>query len=72
MGDENTLKQVLIIDVPGLKKHSAIKMEDIKKIVKGERTSKPTIVGTAIGAGADAIFWVWFAQIMNEWVGGGH
>ncbi len=71
--EDNTLQTVVILDVSGHKKHYAIPLNDIKKIIQGERTNTPTLVGTSIGAGVDIVFWVWLAKHLNELVGGdGH
>ncbi|MBK8563379.1 MAG: hypothetical protein IPN76_08525 [Saprospiraceae bacterium] len=71
--ENNTLQTAVIIDVSGYKKHYAIPLNDIKKLIKGERTSTPTLVGTSIGAGVDTIFWMWLAKNLNElFSGDGH
>jgi hypothetical protein len=57
--DNNGYNPLLVIDVKGQRKHSAIPINDINHIVIGRKSDGPKLLGGAIGLVLDSAFSFW-------------
>lgn len=70
VGENNEIVQVLVLDVIGQFKHSAIPLSDIDEITLGRKSKGPKLLGTSIGLLLDGLISTILAYEINEAFGG--
>jgi hypothetical protein len=71
INDPNSSNPLLVMDIMGQRKHSAIPINDIDHIVIGHTSDRPKVLGGAIGLFIDSLLLVWAAVEINKFFTGG-